>query len=110
MIAQWGDFLVGVVKGRTYPEDKSLAKGNPDLVANCPAPCLGYSTLQNATVTLNGQPISSGQTVTLPTNTLALDFTVKRVTLGQSTTVPFTIVDGCGEWQTFVGGGPSAGF
>ena len=43
-------------------------------------------------------------------NTVAADFTVERVTPGQATMVPFTVVDGCGEWQTFVGGGTAAGF
>jgi len=69
-----------------------------------------FGTFQNATVTVNGQPIASGQVLTLPASTLALDLTVSRATPGQPTTVPFTIVDGCGEWPTFVGGGTGAGF
>jgi peptide/nickel transport system permease protein len=50
VIVQWADFLKGIVKGRHYPEDPAIAKENSDLVADCPAPCLGYSVLQNATV------------------------------------------------------------
>jgi len=69
-----------------------------------------FGAFQNAKVTLNGQPIASGQTVTPPANATVLDFTVERVTPGQATTVPFTVVDSCGEWPTFVGGGPGAGF
>jgi hypothetical protein len=69
-----------------------------------------FGAFQNATVTMNGQPITSGQVLTLPATTLAVDFTVQRATPGQSTTVPFTVVDGCGEWPTFVGGGANAGF
>lgn len=69
-----------------------------------------FGTLQNATVTLSGQAITSGQTVSLPANTFAADFVVRRVTPGQSTTVPFTVVDACGDWNTFVGGGAGAGF
>jgi hypothetical protein len=34
--------------------------------------------------------------------------TVERLTPGQATTVPLTMVDACGEWPTFVGGGPTA--
>jgi hypothetical protein len=34
-------------------------------------------------------------------------FEVYRVQLG-SATVPLSIVDGCGRWDTFVGGGPDA--
>jgi len=69
-----------------------------------------FGTFQNAKVTFNGQQVASGQTITLPANTVAADFTVERVTPGQATTVPFTVVDGCGPWPTFVGGGASAGF
>jgi hypothetical protein len=71
---------------------------------------LQFGTLQNAKVTLNGQTIASGQSVTLPVGTLAVDFTVERLTAGQATTVPFTVLDDCGSWPTFVGGGTGAGF
>jgi peptide/nickel transport system permease protein len=50
VIVQWGAFLKGVVAGRDYPNDPALKKTAPDTIAHCPAPCLGYSTLQNATV------------------------------------------------------------
>jgi hypothetical protein len=71
---------------------------------------LRFGAFQNAKVTLNGQPLSSGQTYSVPGGAGAADFTVERVTPGQPTTVPFTVVDGCGEWQTLVGGGAGAGF
>jgi YVTN family beta-propeller protein/VCBS repeat-containing protein len=71
---------------------------------------LHFGTLQNGNVTLNGQPIASGQTFTVPPGSNAIDFAVERATRGQATTVPLTIVDGCGEWPTFVGGGTDAGF
>jgi hypothetical protein len=71
---------------------------------------LKFGALQNAKVTYNGQQVNSNQTVTLPANATAADFTVERVTAGQPTTVPVTVVDGCGDWKTFVGGGASAGF
>lgn len=35
-------------------------------------------------------------------------FHVLRTTPGQATTLVFTVVDACGEWPTFVGGGPAA--
>jgi peptide/nickel transport system permease protein len=50
VLVQWGEFLKGVVKGRDYPNDPSLKKSHPELVAHCPAPCLGYSRVNNATV------------------------------------------------------------
>jgi VCBS repeat-containing protein len=71
---------------------------------------LRFGTTQNATVTLNGQTVVSGQTVTLPPSTQAVDLTVERQNGAQATTVPFTVVDGCGSWQTFVGAGAGAGF
>jgi YVTN family beta-propeller protein len=71
---------------------------------------LRFGTFQNAKVTLDGQPILSGQAFTVPENRSTVDFTVERATPGQATTVPLTVVDGCGEWPTFVGGGTSAGF
>ena len=69
---------------------------------------LKFGTFQNATVTVNGQAISSGQPLILPADTSLVTLVVRRTTTGQPTTVPFAIVDGCGEWQTFVGGGTDA--
>jgi peptide/nickel transport system permease protein len=51
VLVQWTDLIQGVVKGREYPDDPSLRKTAPETIAHCPAPCLGYSRLQNATVT-----------------------------------------------------------
>jgi CSLREA domain-containing protein len=78
--------------------------------ANNPIRSLTFGPLQNARVTLNGQTIASGQSFAPPTSATAIDFTVERVTPGQATTVPFTLVDGCGEWTSLVGGGAAAGF
>jgi hypothetical protein len=69
-----------------------------------------FGTLKNAQVTLNGQNITNDQVVTLPANTTTVTVTVRRVTAGQATTVPYTVKDTCGSWPTFVGGGTSAGF
>jgi hypothetical protein len=69
-----------------------------------------FGTFENARVTLNGQPVASGQTVTFPPNTTSIDLKVERITPGQPTHVPFVVVDSLGEFPTFVGGGASAGF
>mgnify|MGYP000899221705 CR=1 FL=1 len=69
-----------------------------------------FGAFQNAKVTLNGQAIVSGQTFTPQPGTISVDFTVERITPGQPTTVPFTLVDGCGSWKSFVGGGTGAAF
>jgi peptide/nickel transport system permease protein len=50
VVEQWTDFLQGVVKGRQYPDDPALRKSAPQLVSDCPAPCLGYSVVNSATV------------------------------------------------------------
>jgi hypothetical protein len=69
-----------------------------------------FGTFTNATVTLNGQAITSGQTFTAPANTTTQTFTVRRVRAGAVTTVPLTVTDACGSWPSFVGGGAGAGF
>ncbi len=46
----------------------------------------------------------------VPPGTAELTFTIERVTPGQSTTVHLAVVDTCGTWKTFVGGGTAAGF
>jgi peptide/nickel transport system permease protein len=50
VIVQWGQFIQGIFKGRDYPNDPKLKKTAPETIAHCPAPCLGYSRFQNATV------------------------------------------------------------
>jgi hypothetical protein len=47
-------------------------------------------------------------TVRLASGTTQTSFTVRRASPGRATTVPLVVVDRCGEWRTFVGGGPSA--
>jgi N-acetylneuraminic acid mutarotase len=70
-----------------------------------------FASLANAVVNVGSQQnqtapfavsIPSGQEPT------ALQFVVQRRTAGQATTVQLVVIDGCGEWSTFVGGGPSA--
>jgi hypothetical protein len=77
---------------------------------NNPLRELRLGAIQNAKVTVNGQPIATGQAYAVPANTIAVDLVVERERPGQPTTVPFTVMDGCGEWQTFVGGGAGARF
>ena len=62
----------------------------------------------NARVDIGGQrDLKAPTTVSLPPGSQQATV-VRRVTAGQTATVPLTIVDDCGEWPTFVGGGPSA--
>jgi hypothetical protein len=69
-----------------------------------------FGELQNARVTLNGQPVEKNRSYDAPPNATAVDLTVERIEAGRPTTVPLTVVDGCGDWKTFVGGGSAAGF
>jgi hypothetical protein len=39
---------------------------------------------------------------------ITLTLTLNRATLGQAAMVELVVTDGCGDWPTFVGGGPSA--
>ncbi len=47
---QYGRFMVGLVKGRDYPENAELRKAAPELITHCSAPCLGYSPNKTALV------------------------------------------------------------
>ena len=49
-VVQWTDFLKGVATGRQYPDDPALRAEAPQLVADCPAPCFGYSIVNQVTV------------------------------------------------------------
>lgn len=70
---------------------------------------LTWNSLVNASVTLDGVgPVSQGQVTTLPVGSQTATFQVRRSTADQPTTVRFTVSDACGEWRTFVGGGPGA--
>jgi hypothetical protein len=68
-----------------------------------------FGTPTNALVELVGHVPSPAvpQPITLPPGTRSVTFFVRRAQAG-ATTVPFTVVDSCGEWPTFVGGGQSA--
>jgi uncharacterized repeat protein (TIGR01451 family) len=54
--------------------------------------------------------LSGGLTVSLSQPAPSYTFWVRRATAGEPTTVPLVVTDGCGNWDTFVGGGTSAGF
>lgn len=50
VVEQWVTFVSGI-GGREYPLDEALRSSNPELVAECSFPCLGYSPLQTSNVT-----------------------------------------------------------
>lgn len=62
----------------------------------------------NAVVDMPGGPTGvTGQTVQFPTYPSTATFYVRRLAAGPAT-VPITVVDACGSWNTFVGGGAGA--
>jgi hypothetical protein len=65
---------------------------------------------QNAVVEIVGgaSGITDSHVHTPPAGTQSVTFFVGRQTASQPTTVHLIAVDGCGEWPTFVGGGPGA--
>src|SRR5262249_42197980 len=69
---------------------------------------LQFSRTTNALVDVGGQ---TGRTrvftASLPRTSASTTFTVRRAGPG-SATVALTVVDRCGSWTTFVGGGASA--
>jgi hypothetical protein len=71
---------------------------------------LRFSAATNALVDVPGGPpgAAGGFTVALPATTQQVQFIVRQRTPGESLMVPLVVVDLCGDWPTFVGGGPSA--
>jgi hypothetical protein len=70
---------------------------------------LRFQAGTNALIDVAGQTGRSGPfTVTLTEHPTSITFDVQRATPGQPTTLPFIVADTCGDWPTFVGGGPRA--
>jgi hypothetical protein len=73
---------------------------------------LRFTRLDNATVDVPTTPpttvTTAPTTVSLASHPASITLTVNRLASGQAITVELTVTDGCGEWPTFVGGGPSA--
>jgi hypothetical protein len=70
---------------------------------------LQFTSTTNATVDAGGVLAGTGSfSVPVSPAAPATTFFVNRTTAGQAATVMVTVTDGCGAWQTFVGGGPGA--
>jgi hypothetical protein len=70
---------------------------------------LRFGTAANALIDVGTQVGRSGDfSVTLPAPTTQVSFAIRQGSTGSATTVPLTVVDGCGDWATIVGGGPGA--
>jgi hypothetical protein len=53
-------------------------------------------------------PITTPTTVPLPEQPLQVTFNLRRLVGGQAGTAHLVVRDRCGDWPTFVGGGPQA--
>ena len=69
-----------------------------------------FGPAQHAIVEIDNEARPGGNfTATIPAGTQQVTFLVRRSPANApSTTVPFTVIDDCGEWKTFVGGGATA--
>jgi parallel beta-helix repeat protein len=69
-----------------------------------------FGAAQNATVEIDGLSRPGGSfTATMPAGVQQVTFVVHRSPANApSTTVPFTVIDDCGGWPSFVGGGGNA--
>ncbi len=76
--------------------------------ANNTLASIRVTAVNNATATLNGNAVGVGQTVNLPAGTTQITLVVQRHEAGRASTVNFVVTDVCGEWSSFVGGGPGA--
>jgi lysophospholipase L1-like esterase len=63
---------------------------------------------RNATIEIANRSGTADFTAPLVGSPTSIVGTVTRVRPGQAVHVPLVVVDQCGEWQTFVGGGPNA--
>ena len=67
---------------------------------------LRFGNAVNARIDVPGQAAGQRGSFTLPlaASPRQVTFTIHQDAGGQAVTVPLTVVDGCGEWPTFVGG------
>jgi hypothetical protein len=74
-----------------------------------PIQAIRFGTAVNALVEIGGAAARAGGFVHTPSAPVMQQaFTVVRASAGAGSTVPFTLVDSGGSWETFVGGGPDA--
>ncbi len=60
-------------------------------------------------VAVGGEPERDGSFTYTPSSlSPSVDLAVRRVSGSVTTNVPLVVTDGCGDWPTFVGGGPAA--
>jgi hypothetical protein len=100
---------VAVTRGPSGQFQATLtATSNPSGGTNTVS-ALTFGAIRNATVQVVGVgPAQSGQRVAIAAGAQVVTLGVTRTVAGQTVFVPVVVSDACGEWRTFVGGGPSA--
>jgi hypothetical protein len=76
--------------------------------ANNTLGALRFGIATNARIEASGQSGTGNFSVALPAGTAQTSFLLSRISPGQAATANLTVVDGCGDWSTIVGGGASA--
>lgn len=100
---------VHVAGGAPGRLDVTITAGTPPTAPDNRLRSLRFGTASNALIDvagLVGQP--GGFTTDFNPPTGQTSFSVRRAQPGAAVTVPLVVVDGCGDWPTFVGGGPAA--
>jgi uncharacterized repeat protein (TIGR01451 family) len=71
---------------------------------------LRFGAATNALIDIPGGQtgLTGNTTITLPAGSTETSFVVRQQAGGSGTTVPLVVVDSCGDFPTFVGGGPAA--
>jgi hypothetical protein len=69
---------------------------------------IAITKIDNATASLDSSPVTAGAGVPFQAGTTQATLLVQRQSPAVGATVSFTVTDVCGEWKSFVGGGPSA--
>ena len=67
-----------------------------------------FARVVNGIVLLNGSPVAEGASIALPGGTTQITLLTQRQNVGAGTIVVFVVTDICGNWPSFVGGGPTA--
>jgi hypothetical protein len=100
---------VSVVPSGAGRLQASISARIPGCAPNPQLQSLRFEAGTNVAVDIDGQVRGVPFTVPLPAGTTQKSFAIIQLTAGQAATVSRLVaVDSCGEWVTFVGGGPQA--
>jgi len=102
-------FQVGASRSAQGVLDVTVAAGRSGGAADNTLRSVRFDSLANSTVDVSGWGrVTSGTTVTMAPGTVQATFTLRRAASGAASTVQLVLTDACGQWSTFVGGGPAA--